>query len=67
MESYHCMNSKVMEFRMFLSSPGSMCAFFSGIWMAREGIACFIWFYFKTTRETPIPMIIVKSHVVFCA
>ena len=25
MESYHCMNSRVMEFRMFLSSPGSVC------------------------------------------
>ena len=25
MESYLCMNSKVMEFRMFLSLPGSVC------------------------------------------
>ena len=25
MESYLCMNSRVMEFRMFLSSPGSVC------------------------------------------
>ena len=25
MESYHCINSRVMEFRMFLSSPGSVC------------------------------------------
>ena len=30
----------------------------------RTGKVCFIWFYFKTTRETPISMIIVKSHVV---
>ena len=25
MESYHCMNSRVMEFLMFLNSPGSVC------------------------------------------
>ena len=25
MKSYLCMNSRVMEFRMFLSSPGSVC------------------------------------------
>ena len=25
MESYLCMNSRLMEFRMFLSSPGSVC------------------------------------------